>query len=612
MPTAGATPHAPATATAQPGAITISNAGEVVELSRWGRGWVRELIYAPDGHELALVTSLGLYIHDAGTLALLRSVKGEGWDYAVAFSPDWTAMAWASGSELLLLDASDGTVIRSFAGEPGRLGTPMFSPDGRLLATIRFPPGEEVYTGAVELWRVADGALLNRWACDGSHVAFAADGESLATWYTMTGIRLWRVPGGELLRHIEGWVDDVAFSPDGQFMAQASMQVVRLWQIDGWSHAFDLESGLSNLRAIAFSPDGARLAAVSGDGKGKVWQVADGQELTGFGPETGTSIGALGFAPDGQTLASAAMDVQFWQLPEGRLTATLEGYFPPVSDVTSSADGAMVAAVTAAPWGGEGNVWLLETATGSRRRLPVEGAAISLALAPDGSHLALGMWDSSVQLLELPDGELVQTMTGHPAQVQSVAFSPDGRLLASSSMEEARLWHTNDGSPIHVLEVPRGGWIESAVFSPDGDLLAALASDGRVFLWQVLGGERLKTLQARDDGWSGQLAFSPDGASVALAKHDLVLVWRIDDSTLVESYEVPEGTSQVAFSRDGSLLAHDAGGRLQLRRRADGSLLHTLSGHGDVITGLTFSGDGRVLVSGAWDGTVRQWGLGEP
>jgi WD40 repeat protein len=107
------------------------------------------------------------------------------------------------------------------------------------------------------------------------------------------------------------------------------------------------------------------------------------------------------------------------------------------------------------------------------------------------------------------------------------------------------------------------------------------------------------------------VVFSPDGEAVALAKHDLVLVWRISDSTLVESYEVPEGTSQVAFSPDGSLLANGAGSVIQLWRRTDGELLQTLSGHSDVITGLAFSADGRFLVSGSWDGTVRSWGVPE-
>ena len=549
-PTTGAT--SPALATAQPGAISAANAQDVVELSRWGDGWVREIFYAPDGRELALVTSLGVYIHDAETLALLRSVKGQGWGYSVAFSPDWATLAWASGSELMLLDASDGTLIRSFAGEPGRLGSPAFSPDGSLLAAIRFPPGEEVYTGAVELWRVADGTLLNRWDCEGSQLAFGADGQSLATWYTMTGIRLWRVPDGALLQQIEGWVDDVAFSPDGRFLAYASMNAVQLWQVDGLNHAFDLESELPDMRAIAFSPDGAYLAAVSGTGTGRVWDVASGEAVAGFGPEAGISYGAMAFAPDGQTLASAAMDVGFWQLPEGRLTATLAGYFPPVRSVAASADGGMFAAVVDAPWGGESNVWLLDRATHRRQLLPEGGAALSLVLAPDGGRLALGMWDFSVRLLQLPGGELVQAMKGHPAQVQSVAFSPDGSLLASSSMEEVRLWRADDGGLLRLLVVPRGGWIESAVFSPGGDLVAALASDGRVLLWRVDSGEPLNTLQSPDDGYSGQVVFSPDGQVVALAKHDRILAWRIDDASLVESYEVPEGTSQVAFSVDGS------------------------------------------------------------
>jgi len=601
----------PVTPSAAPniGSILPNNAACVVELARWGNGSVLQVTYSPHGRQMALVTSLGVYIHETETMALLRTFETDLDQYSVAFSPDWTTLAWASGNEIRLLRLSDGNLLRTLTEQPGTETRLVFSPDGSLLASLLFPPGDEVYTGAVELWRVADGALLNTWDSLGDHMAFSPDGRMLASWHTMTGIRVWRVPDGKLLYTLEDWINDAAFSPDGEILAFATGDAVRLWRVSDWTLLREVEGNtLDTAIRAAFSPDGTMLASISYTGRVQLWQVADGKSLASFGPGSGTCYGALAFSPDSQTLVSAAMDLQFWRVPDGTSIRILEGYIPPVRSVAISPDGRTITAVSEGPSAAGSNVRLWRVSDGSARALAEGGEALSVAYSPDGAHLALGMWDGTVWLWQLSDDKLLHTMERHSAQVQSVAFSPDGKLLASSAMGEVRLWQVGDGTLLRTLEPSGAGWMESAAFSPDGDFLASF-SNGKVWLWQMPDGALVNSFETEDDGYAGSVAFSPDSAALALGKHDKVLVWQVADGKLLRTLDVPAGVSSIVFSPDGSLLVSASGDTVQLWRVSDGSLLHTLAGHTGVVTSVAFSADGRFIASGSWDGTVRLWGV---
>lgn len=151
----------------------------------------------------------------------------------------------------------------------------------------------------------------------------------------------------------------------------------------------------------------------------------------------------------------------------------------------------------------------------------------------------------------------------------------------------------------------------SATFSPDGSLLAAQAAlpSGTIWVWHVDSGQVVLTLEGDEYGYADYLAFLPDGTALAVERPGELELWSLAQGRLLRTLPVAAGVGPFAFSPDGALLALGAGDRVELRRVSDGELLATLVAHLGWVGSVTFSPDGQFLVTGAEDGTVRLWGV---
>jgi WD40 repeat protein len=242
----------------------------------------------------------------------------------------------------------------------------------------------------------------------------------------------------------------------------------------------------------------------------------------------------------------------------------------------------------------------------------------SVAFSPDGNLLASGSVDDTLRLWRVREGVLLRTMQGHPFPVLCVAFSPDGAILATGSSDSLiRLWRVSNGSLIRTLE-GHSGWVRSLVFSPDGRILASAAEDFTVRLWRLADGELIRTV---DEGMANvqSVAFHPDGAGLVWAEADgSVLSWRISDGAWLLDLNEPStepalpgvSATSIAISDSGDLLAAGyADGRVRVWNARDGSPVLTLSGHTQSVTSLAFAPDGLRLVSASLDHTLRLWRL---
>ncbi|KAI9785620.1 MAG: hypothetical protein M1816_000367 [Peltula sp. TS41687] len=232
------------------------------------------------------------------------------------------------------------------------------------------------------------------------------------------------------------------------------------------------------------------------------------------------------------------------------------------------------------------------------------GAVSSVAFSADGKLIASGSADQTVKLWDAATGALQQTLEGHSGGVMSVAFSADGKLIASGSADRTvKLWDAATGALQQTLE-GHSDQVFSVAFSADGKLIAS-GSIRTVNLWDAATGALQQTLEGHSDGVKS-VAFSADGKLIASGSYDrTVNLWDAATGALQQTLEDHSGgVESVAFSADGKLIAS---GSYQTGDAATGALQQTLEGHSDGVNSVAFSADGKLIVSGSSDGTVKLW-----
>ena len=286
------------------------------------------------------------------------------------------------------------------------------------------------------------------------------------------------------------------------------------------------------VKSVSFSPDGRTLASTGWGQVVELWDVKLGKQKAVLTGHTEWAVQSVSFSPDGRTLASAGWDkiVYLWDVASEQQSAILPGHTDWVMSVAFSPDGR-----TLASGGNDKIVRLWDVTSREIKALLIgdkdTGNINGLAFSPDGSILASsGEWDSRIRLWNVISGKEKTILTGHTSwAVMSVAFSPDGRTLASGGNDKTvRLWDTISEEQISVF-TGHAGDVMSVAFSPDGSTLASASKDKTVYLWDVVSQEQKAVLTGHTDEVVN-IAFSPDSSTLASASFSNIHIWDLTTS----------------------------------------------------------------------------------
>ncbi len=670
---------------------------------------ITQYVFSPDSTQLAVVCSYsGIWIYDGRTGAELALLAGHTDTItAIKYSPDGKTIATGSLDKTVRLwDAQTFEHRATLEGHLGNTNVLAFSSDSKHLATgashqvfperlprrgfVVLEPSdkesqpEKVIDGRVRLWNVATGELIKTMLTTNSgwvnRLVYASDDISLICVSTDGIYRIWNTETGKDEQFdAKNFYGARHFSPDGTRFVWESKDEKILYDASTGKELTTLEEGPNSIsQSVIFSQNGETLITIGPKwSEIRVWNARTGQQhstipidndghfvpmalspdgrmlsiqqdwnkepIQIWDTKTGNTLShlsinvrvfSLGFSPNNQTLAMMSYTrsdithpkdigyvIRLWDIPSKTETGTIpymkdSGRSGQPAFVASGKDGMLACGI------GDTKIWLFDGNTGKYLKtfLGHTDLVNSVAFSPDGVMLASASNDGTVRLWSTQTNLHLGTLEEQPdpaygiRQVNAVAFSGDGLTLASVSgfrqfnRSKFHLWSVDTGKHEGTFE-EHPNRVSTIAFSPDGVTLATSGSHGdtAIHLWDIRT-KKLKTTYIGHANSVTALAFSPDGTLLA-SGDGTVQLWntKTGENSSIPTERSWGGVLALVFSPDGTLLAGASGGQIDVWDVGFRQHKATLKGHGQRITSLAFTGDGNTLASASFDQTIVLW-----
>jgi eukaryotic-like serine/threonine-protein kinase len=568
--------------------------------------------YSPDGTRIVTASfDKTARIWDTRTGVQLAVLSVGSRVYTARYSPDDTRIVTVSSDRTVRIwDAHTGDPLAVFSGRGALPIAATFSPDGTRIAVASLDK-----TGRI--WDAHTGAELAVLRGHGDILQFAAyspDGTRIVTASRDKTVRVWDSRTGALLAILAGHSEMVLqaeYSPDGNQIVTASAdKTARTWNARSGAPLVVLSGHGDRVYSAHYSPDGTRVVTGSDDRTARIWDARSGAPLALLSGHVGF-VRSVMYSPDGNRIVTASDDgtARIWLARNETQLAVLNGHEDGVTSASYSPDSTNI--VTSSL---DKTLRIWDAGTGAQLKVFSDAdPVVAAAYSPDGTRITAA-GGNFARIFDAHTGATLAVLSGHSASVQSAAYSPDGRQVATSSLDKTvRIWDAFTGVSLAAL-TGHGDRVLFAGYSTDGNFLSTASFDKTARIWDAHTGAQLVVLSGHDRIVTAT-AYSPDGAYLVTASYDKsARIWDTHTGALLRVLSGHTGPLQsVGYSPDGNRIV--TGGEDKTVRMWDahtGAQLATLAGHGDSVQSAAYSPDGLRIVSASLDKTARIWDAHAP
>jgi WD40 repeat protein len=589
-------------------------------------GEITALAFNPQGNTLASASSdytVRLWHFDI----VLQARDFTGHTEAVwcaDFSPDGMRLVSCGADHTCRLwDLAAGSVVRTLGETQAGLTAAHFHPAGK---SVLIGGGDKM----LRLYEADSGKVLQTFAghtgtvtsaqfnADGSKIVSGGADKQVIIWSTETGKPLATIDTGSL-------VMAVAFTPDGKQVAAGTVdQLVRLYDTDTGKAGPKWLAHNAAVSALSFDGKGELLASCGFDSLVKIWKMSDpGKNAVVLAGHDGP-LSAVAFRADGKFLVSAGNDhvVRLWKLDGGTFKEAqiFRGHKEWITSLAFSRNGYHVLSA-----GADKGIKLWEVAS---RELPLTaehtGSVEAIAVSPDGKLIASGGTDRTIKIWNRATGAELVTIRGNGDTILALAFTPDSKTLFSSSADRnIRRWDVSTGKELPPLENQHQltGFVVAVptmALAPDGKKLFAWVPTNErgcmVQLFETKTGDEIGRIIDRDRHVVA-VGFSLDGKTAALgAKNGTVRIYPLAEKTQNKTEAdwsmFAKGTelTSLAIAPDASFVVGGSDtGTVKVCESTKGQVLQTFDAHGQRVTAVAVSPDGKLLATVGLDNIVKLW-----